>query len=139
MLYRHLTVLENLKLTASLLQADSSQIQELLTATKLTELQNEPVRELSRGTTQRAAICRCLLNRPELLLLDEPEANLDPTGIKNFNSLLAQRKTTTVVTSHNIDTALKDSDFILGLKASGQKLFAQTAEINRSDIEGLYQ
>ena len=53
-------------------------IAELLDAVGLERRAGQLVRTLSAGQLQRAAVCRCVLHEPELLLLDEPGAHLDP-------------------------------------------------------------
>ena len=80
MLYRDLTVRENLRFHARLHGVDAARIEELVEQVGLAARADDPVRTLSRGMTQRAAICRAVLHAPELLLLDEPLANLDPGG-----------------------------------------------------------
>ena len=53
---------------------------ELLSAVAMDGAPSEPLRTLSRGMVQRVAVCRAVLHDPELLLLDEPRANLDPAA-----------------------------------------------------------
>jgi ABC-type multidrug transport system ATPase subunit len=80
-LYDNLTVLDNLTFFSKLYGLNKSdyrpRIDELLKKFNASEYLNRSVGELSRGTKQKVAICRALLNDPKVLLLDEPTAFLD--------------------------------------------------------------
>ena len=81
MLYRDLTVRENLRFHARLHGVARGPRRGAARAGRARRrAPTTPCRTLSRGMTQRAAICRAVLHAPELLLLDEPLANLDPGG-----------------------------------------------------------
>lgn len=78
---------------------------------------------LSGGQSQRVAIARMLMQRPELILADEPDASLDPRSGEEVMSLLynlARNKgVTLMVISHRIEHTIRYSDRIVGL-ADGQ-------------------
>lgn len=76
-LYPHLTVSENLELFAHLYGVTASRVDEMLAAVGLSGRARTPVAELSAGLQRRAAVARALLHEPDVLLLDEPYANLD--------------------------------------------------------------
>ena len=82
LVYRELTPLENLELYGRLYRIGErrERIGMLLERFGLWEARHERVEALSRGMTQRLALCRALLHEPELLLLDEPYAGLDLDG-----------------------------------------------------------
>lgn len=114
MLYRDLSARENLLLHARLHRISEQRVAELLAAVGLLERADDPVHTFSRGMVQRCSVARTVLHDPELVLLDEPRANLDPTAAEILEPLLAGR--TRVLTSHDprdADTA----DAVLGLRA----------------------
>jgi heme exporter protein A len=117
LLYSDLTGRENLRYHARLRGIDAARIEEVLEAVDMRPRGDEPVRLLSRGMVQRLAVCRAVLHRPELLLLDEPRANLDPAAGELVEPLIGRASgCTRVVTSHDPQAALAEADLVLGLK-----------------------
>ncbi len=104
-----LTVLENLKVFARIynLKKPRERIDQLLEQFGITKLRDKAVARLSSGENTRVGLCKAFMNDPQLLLLDEPTAYLDPEiAWQVKNALLdAQREkgTTILYTSHNMD------------------------------------
>jgi len=119
-LYRDLTPRENLELAAALhgleSEAISPRIEALFDAVGMSPRADDRVAELSAGMKQRIDICRAVLHDPELLLLDEPDAHLDPEARRRIAPLIAAGNGRTRVTvSHDRGAATEDADFVLEL------------------------
>jgi heme exporter protein A len=113
LLYRDLSARENLVLHARLHRVAPERVAELLDAVGLARRADDPLHTYSRGMLQRCAVARAVLHDPELVLLDEPRANLDPAAAETVEPLLAGR--TRVLTSHDPRDA-DAADVVLGLK-----------------------
>ncbi len=103
-----LTVYENLMIFAGLYGVENKKqrISDLLELFDISAYKNTPMVKLSSGQNTRVGLCKALLNRPRLLLLDEPTASLDPEISFQTREILlkAQReeKTAILYTSHNM-------------------------------------
>jgi heme exporter protein A len=139
MLYRDLTVRENLRFHARLHGVNAGRAEELVERVGLAARADEPLRTLSRGMAQRAAICRTVLHAPELLLLDEPLANLDPGGAAAVAPLIGRGAgPARVLISHDAEQGLAEADHVLGLRGGRQAIWAPAAEVELGDVRELY-
>nr|MBA2239874.1 ABC transporter ATP-binding protein [Solirubrobacterales bacterium] len=130
LLYRELSVRENLDFNARLhrIEAPAQRISALIEAVGLGRRGDELVRNLSAGMRQRAAICRAVLHRPELLLLDEPGSHLDPAARRLADSLTgAASGRTRVLVTHELEDALATAELALVLQADGGVAYAGPA------------
>jgi heme exporter protein A len=140
LLYRELTVRENLRFHARLHGVGPERIDDLLERTGMTDRADDPVHTLSRGLTQRAAVCRAVLHDPPLLLLDEPRANLDPRSVELVEPLIGRGSgRTRVVTSHDPSGGLAEADVALGLRAGRPALLRAAATVTVDEIGALYR
>jgi len=89
-LLRNFTVLENIKLAQSLANhaVDEHAIHTLLASLQMDQKANSYPHEISRGQLQRAAIARAIINKPALLIADEPTAALDDNNTQRVLDLL---------------------------------------------------
>jgi ABC-2 type transport system ATP-binding protein len=119
-LYSKLSVAENLRLFARLEKvADVEQ-------TALGDRSDDEVGKLSGGNRQRVNIAIGLLGDPEVLLLDEPSAALDPRQRERLWQFIAALGTSVVFSTHDVGEAERFADRVLVL-ADGELLFTGTA------------
>jgi heme exporter protein A len=138
LLHRDLTARENLRFHARLHDVPFERIDALLDQVGLRLRGDEPVRELSRGMVQRVAACRAVLHEPEVLLLDEPTANLDPAAADALEPLVGRTSgRTRVVTSHDPARGLAEADVVLGLRGGRPELSG--AEASEAAVRELYR
>ena len=141
LLYRELSGRENLRFHARLhsIANASERVQEVLDAVGMQARADDPVAELSRGMVQRLAVARAVLHEPELLLLDEPLANLDPAAVAQVMPLIGRGSgRTRVLTSHDPVGGLIGADLALGLRAGRAQLLAPAAGVTPGQIAALY-
>jgi heme exporter protein A len=143
LLYRDLTLAEALSFHAGLHQVADPQarVRELLDVVGLGRRRDQLVRTLSAGQLQRAAVCRCALHEPDLLLLDEPGSHLDPAGIATIEPLLGRRPgLTRVVVTHDVEGGLADADRALVLAADGSVAYEGPAQgIEPTEARAVYR
>lgn len=119
----------------------------LLEITHLTELANRMPNSLSGGQKQRVSLCRAMMNRPKLLLLDEPLSALDPNmRTKLQNEILTLHKefgTTTIMVSHDPSEMYRLSNRVIVLNngqvindGSAKEVLLKTQGSQKFSFEG---
>lgn len=100
--YEHLSARENLKMHMEYMDIQAD-IEGMLAIVGLRQVNNKPVSTFSMGMSQRLAIARALLHRPDILILDEPFNGLDPVAAEEMRELLinyAREGITILISSH---------------------------------------
>ncbi len=143
-----LTVRENLQVYGHLYSVPrlKARIGELAERFNLTALLNRAAGELSAGQKTRVALAKSLINRPELLLLDEPTASLDPDTGDYVRTVLEEYKRETgasiLLASHNMAEVERLCDEVLMMKtgriADRGAPDALIARYGREDMEQVF-
>lgn len=98
--------------------------------------------ELSGGQKQRVGIARALVQKPKIILCDEPIASLDPSSsrviMEHLRKICSEKGITVIVNLHQVDVAKNYSDRIIGLN-SGQIVYSgHPSEIDKEVIQSIY-
>ena len=116
--YQDMTVREYLKFVAELKSIPKAEreknIKEVMSTTKLEEVQERLIKNLSKGFKQRVGIAQALLGYPEIIILDEPTVGLDPKQIIEIRDLIQSlgKKHTVILSSHILSEVRAVYDYI---------------------------
>ena len=113
--YERMSVYDNLKYFAKILNVPFSRIDELLHSVGLYEHRKKPAKVLSKGQLQRFVLARAILHKPKVLFLDEPTSGLDPSTALEIHKLLLSLKEEGMaifLTTHNMEEATKLCDHV---------------------------
>ncbi len=135
-----LTARENLHLTAAIFfsgtrAAIERRVSESLDLVGLTSRAERPVKGFSGGERQRLGLAQAQLHHPELLILDEPAAALDPLGRRDVLELIGRlrERTTVFYATHLLDDAQRVSDTAVIVKNGALVAQASIAELLAGD------
>lgn len=116
--YPNMSVYDYLKFVFSIYAGavNEARIDEVMSKTGLTDVQNRLIGNLSKGYQQRVGIAQAIIHSPEIIILDEPTVGLDPVAIADIRSLILELKKehTVLFSSHQLhDVELLCSDITL--------------------------
>jgi ABC-2 type transport system ATP-binding protein len=142
-LYDNMTAEENLEFYAQIygLSNAGQKIAELLGAVGLTNRTKDKVGTYSKGMRQRLALARAMVHNPEVLVLDEPTAGVDPSGqieVRQIMLDLAHKENKTVfLSSHNLDEVQRICNRIALIDRGEIKLYGETESLRRGMGSGI--
>ena len=155
--YMYLSGWDNLKLTANMYKNISDEaIKDIVKLVDLETRIHDKVSKYSLGMRQRLGIARALINKPNILILDEPTNGLDPEGIKDLRNLLkklAKEGMGILISSHNLaelesfcnkvliidnGTIIETSE-VKEFKNNDNKYVFTISSTEKLDIEGIYE
>lgn len=139
--------LSNLPLYKSLLglyrHEDKQEAVELLKKVGLQDQIYKRANELSGGQMQRVGICRAILQRPKLLLADEPIASLDPLSanivMQQLHTISREKQLTCIVNLHQVDYAKKYATRIIGIKQGAVVFDGVPSQLTEAMIREIYE
>jgi len=140
--YPNMSAEELLSYFAQLKGIDSSSerkkiVEEVLRITNLYEVRRKNVSGYSGGMKQRFGIAQLLLNKPKLIIVDEPTAGLDPAERHRFLNVLREIGTSnTVIFSTHIVDDVRELCHELAIVNGGKVLYRGTAESGEQKLEG---
>lgn len=155
--YMYLTGWQNLKIIANLYKDVTDE--EIMDIVKLVDLEkriNDKVSKYSLGMRQRLGIARALINKPNVLILDEPTNGLDPEGIKDLRNLLKKLASDgmgILISSHNLaelesfcnkvliidNGKIIETSKVSEFKSNGNKYIFKVSNTDNLEVEGIYQ
>jgi ABC-type cobalamin/Fe3+-siderophores transport system ATPase subunit len=123
---------------------ESSRVDEALRQTDLWELRERLTSELSGGERRRVLLARALVQKPSVLLLDEPTAHLDPRHQADFirlvDKLRSTRRAGVIVVLHDVNLAMAWCSSVLVLKDGKVRAYGEPSRVIRRDlIENVYE
>jgi ABC-2 type transport system ATP-binding protein len=143
-----LTVRQNLKVYADLYGIPDThrRIDELIERLDLSAFIDRPSGRLSAGQKTRVVLAKALINRPDLLLLDEPTASLDPDTADRLRGMLAayqeERGAAVLLASHNMNEVERLAHHVLMMKAGKLVAEGSPAQLleryGREDMEEVF-
>ena len=137
-LYDNMTAYENLDYYCQIYGVPETQtkerIQEMLHLVKLSDRASDKVAAYSKGMRQKLALARAMVHEPDLLILDEPTAAVDPTGQMEVRQIvlnLAQRGKTIFLSSHNLDEVQRICNRVALIDRGEIKLYGELEKLRR--------
>lgn len=130
-LYESLTAEENLQVTADHLGIRREGIRELLDRVTLGGRADDTVSTFSAGMRKRLSFARVLMQKPEIVLLDEPYAQLDPVGFDLVDDVVRELKalgTTVMVATHQLERSAAGADLAMFLEQGRVEWIGTAAE-----------
>jgi len=112
-------------------------VDEVLKAAGLQGYAHRDATTLSGGEMQRIALARALIVEPEVLLLDEPTANLDPRSAASVEELISGLQTTVIMATHNMNQCLRLSDRVAVLLEGRRAALGKPAEVLGAKINSI--
>jgi ABC-2 type transport system ATP-binding protein len=134
-LYNTMTAVENLKYYADIYDvADSGKrIDRVLSLVGLSDRAGDRVGTYSKGMRQRLSLARAMVHNPEVLILDEPTAGVDPTGQIEIRKILLDiarvEKKTVLLSSHNLDEVQRICNRIALIDRGEIKMYGELEDL----------
>lgn len=123
-------------------KSDIQNALELLDRVGLSDFVDKRADELSGGQRQRVGIARALIQKPQLLLVDEPTSSLDPKIAKEVMGMIKELSREAGVpvlcNIHDVQLALEYSNKVIGLQDGIKKFEGPTHQVDKNTLEEIY-